>query len=637
MEHKGREKIQEILGKITKKHIITAVSGLAVMLIAAITGMLYWNQLQLERKLAEQTKEALSQEIVIEVPKEEAKEPEVEEVVALDKLISFSGTSIEKDLKIKIVDESSKLVEGTAFEASVYKGDDRDKGKTYIDEDMDGIIYIQNMEGGAYQVELGAVEGFVIAENPISVVVKEKIEYVKVDVSAEVKTEEEVDTKVEDTANNNVQEEKPIVNTLPYLESKVIVTKVKKENVSTEHFPVAILSEAQTETSIGENTLCIPSEITLYNQGNDASKSILVRLNVSGNGEINIQNTEWTVEAAGVAGCTKNNEWEAVVSAKQGGTTNVTVTINYMGIDTATQTETTMSTTLKATIKVEDVSSDTTQLLSQSGSPLYLDTEGKVAAVLKDYAEKELFYEAPKYTGWQTIEGETYYFDANYQAVTGEQTIGYFQYAFDSQGRLVDTLETKGIDVSKWQAEIDWEAVAGAGIDFAIIRVGYRGSSAGVLVEDPYFKANIDGATKAGIKVGVYFFTQAITEAEAVEEASMALELVKGYHLDYPIFIDTEWSGGRADNLSKSLRTKIIKAFCKTIQNAGYKAGIYASKSWYMDKLNADELNAYTIWVAQYNTECNYTGKYDMWQYTDKGSIPGISGNVDLNICYKGL
>ena len=197
----------------------------------------------------------------------------------------------------------------------------------------------------------------------------------------------------------------------------------------------------------------------------------------------------------------------------------------------------------------------------------------------------------------------------------------------------------RGIDVSKWQGKIDWKAVAGAGIEFAIIRVGYRGSATGVLVEDPYFKDNISGATKAGLKVGVYFFTQAVTEAEAVEEASMAMELVKGYHLTYPIFIDTEGAGGdgRADSLNRSLRTKVVQAFCKTIQNGGYKPGVYASTSWYKNKLYAEQLSAYFIWVAQYNSECTYTGKYDMWQYTSSGKVSGISGNVDMNVCYKAM
>ena len=344
-----------------------------------------------------------------------------------------------------------------------------------------------------------------------------------------------------------------------------------------------------------------------------------------------IQNITWTISDGEVVAIQTHDDQSVTVSALQSGQAVVSGTISFLDESGAAQSK-----VFDITIQVGNITDGITPLLDLEGNELYLDSEAKQVATLKDYGDRNTFYGRLQYTGWQTIDGATYYYNENHEAVTGQQVIGYFKYSFDASGKLIESLETKGIDVSKWQADIDWKAVAGAGIDFAIIRVGYRGSETGVLVEDPYFKANIAGATKAGVKVGVYFFTQAITEAEAVEEASMAMELVKGYRLDYPIYIDTEWSGGRADNLSKTNRTKIVKAFCKTVQNGGYKAGVYASKYWYLDNLHADELKDYTIWVAQYNTECTYTGKYDMWQYTDKGRVPGIKGNVDLNICYKG-
>lgn len=193
-----------------------------------------------------------------------------------------------------------------------------------------------------------------------------------------------------------------------------------------------------------------------------------------------------------------------------------------------------------------------------------------------------------------------------------------------------------GIDVSKWNQEIDWEKVKAAGVDFAIIRAGYRGSSTGSLVVDPYFEANIRGATAAGVKVGVYFFTQAMDEVEAVEEASMVLELVQDYRLDYPIFIDTEGAGGngRADGLTVETRTLVCDAFCRTVENAGYDAGVYASRNWYNNRIQADRLESYYIWLAEYRSVPLYEGYYHMWQYTSKGSIDGIEGNVDMNISY---
>lgn len=195
---------------------------------------------------------------------------------------------------------------------------------------------------------------------------------------------------------------------------------------------------------------------------------------------------------------------------------------------------------------------------------------------------------------------------------------------------------TLGIDVSKWQGEIDWDKVKNAGIDFVIIRCGYRGSVTGSLVEDPRFLENIKGAGASGLKVGVYFFTQAITEVEAVEEASMVVSLLGDFQPDYPIFIDTEGAGGegRADGLDMQTRTTVCEAFCRTIENAGFTAGVYASRNRYNNKLDTSELEDYVIWLAEYRSAPLYQGYYRMWQYTSKGKVDGIKGNVDMNISY---
>lgn len=194
-----------------------------------------------------------------------------------------------------------------------------------------------------------------------------------------------------------------------------------------------------------------------------------------------------------------------------------------------------------------------------------------------------------------------------------------------------------GIDVSKWNKDIDWQKVKAAGVDFAIIRCGYRGSKTGALVEDPYFVKNIEGATEAGIKVGIYFFTQATNEVEGVEEASMVLSLCSQYKIALPIFIDTEGAGGngRADGISIESRTAACQAFCKTIENSGFNAGVYASKHWLNNNLTMDDLDEYTVWLAQYSHEATYKGDYNLWQYTSAGTIDGINTRVDLNLCYK--
>ena len=139
--------------------------------------------------------------------------------------------------------------------------------------------------------------------------------------------------------------------------------------------------------------------------------------------------------------------------------------------------------------------------------------------------------------------------------------------------------------------------------------------------------------------MGVYFFTQAVNEVEAVEEASMVLGQVAGHKISYPIFLDVEsaGAGARAEGLSTAQRTAVIKAFCKTISNGGYTAGFYANKYWLNNKINSSELTAYKIWLAHYTSNTDYTAtRYDLWQYTSSGSISGISGNVDLDRSYLG-
>ena len=193
-----------------------------------------------------------------------------------------------------------------------------------------------------------------------------------------------------------------------------------------------------------------------------------------------------------------------------------------------------------------------------------------------------------------------------------------------------------GIDLSKWNVVTDWQAVKDAGIEFAIIRAGYRGTVTGALVVDPAFAEHMQGAAEAGIQTGVYFFTQAVNEVEAVEEASMVVELLKEYNIQYPVFIDTEGAGGdgRADNLDVATRTAVCEAFCNTIESEGYKAGVYASRNWFNNKLDVSALGNHYIWLAEYCDEPLYEGEYHMWQYTSKGIIPGIEGNVDRNVSY---
>ena len=701
-----------------------------------------------------------------EIEEEEEEEEPVEED---QKELSLACTSIVKDLKIKIEDQKSKLVTGEQFSVSVKSDKKNAKASTYEDKDKDGIIYIDKIEAGKYTVTLENAGSYAVKKGTMQVTVKDKIEYKKVDVKDEIKTEAQINTAVEDTAKKDVPQESTLKDTVPLLESKVSTSKVSRADVDVSNFSKASASskmvsvtltksagttttepttpttptepgkddnkgngdnsggptepgkgdgdnsggptepgkgdgdnsggpttpEQPTEPTIpgtpseggstgtdtennaapaseGEGTseqslttalrqifsmrtvyaaaeqttdtnakaavaettatVTLPEAVTLYNGGSSASDSLAVALHITGESAL-IKQVKWSSSNVGVVALSGDSGTSVTLTAKSKGSAEVTATITYV----TDAKETTKEDSVKTKVTVADFSDSSVVLKDKSGNVLYTDANATKQATLKDYASTDIFYTSPQYTGWRTDGGKVYYYDANHNKITGNQVIGGVMYTFGGDGALSQSSGNRGIDVSKYQGNIDWGAVAASGINFAIIRVGYRGSSSGALVQDPNFKKNISGATKAGIKVGLYFFTQAVNEAEAVEEASMAMSLASGYKVTYPIFIDTESaSSGRANGLSKSARTAVVKAFCQTVRNGGYKAGVYASKSWYANQLNASALNGYCIWVAQYNSSCTYSGKYDMWQYSSKGSVSGIKGNVDMNISYTG-
>lgn len=194
----------------------------------------------------------------------------------------------------------------------------------------------------------------------------------------------------------------------------------------------------------------------------------------------------------------------------------------------------------------------------------------------------------------------------------------------------------KGIDVSKFQGKIEWDKVKNDGVEYAFIRAGYRGyGSSGKMVADETFESNIKGATSNGISVGVYFFSQAVTEEEAVEEAEFVLEAIKGYEVTYPIVIDIEEvsaKDARTAELTQDERTKNCIAFCKAIEEAGYTPMIYGNLKTFFIMLDMEQLTEYDKWFAQYDTELYFPYDFKIWQYTDQGTVDGISSDVDLNV-----
>lgn len=808
---------------------------------------------------------------------EVAEEP-TEEVVAVEEVVTeeteaaepetvtLVGSSIEKDLKIKIQDESSKNVKGQPFEITIKADKKKAKSTTYSDDDKDGIIYIKSIEAGKYDVSLNEIDGYISKENSYKVTVKDKIEYTKVDVKDEIKSAAEV-APAEDAEVDNVEVEAVIQDTVETVDSTCTPSKVGAGDVDTSNFPTASVggstkvdiaqaavtasakrvgyratgnegetvpstatkepkssettapkssetttpSEGSSETTGGQGTgsdqngtpgdktdgtetkpddtkpdkyeitivhmfykndgktkadkadeketvtvakdaktvssaktydgykasngttftiqngakeytimwvataadkvtykvthnffqvdgktkaeeskseditvdatateiqassyeaqgyklaegstkikvaagttaytlkwvkaaaaasasVTAPQTATLYNSTINNANTIALTATLTDAGNI-ITNITWASSNEKVVKVSNGAKTGCTLTAVGKGSATVTGTITYLSKPGDTKT-TANDKKITCTVTVNDFTGNTTtQLKDKSGRLLYKDSECKKPATVADYNANGTYYTEPVYTGWQTIDGKVYYYTSNHQRVTGSQVISGISYNFGSDGALQQGSGKNGIDVSSHQGNIDWASVKAAGINFAIIRVGYRGSQTGALVEDSCFKKNIQGATANGINVGVYFFTQATTEAEAVEEASMALTLCSGYNLSYPIFVDTENGSGaaRANGLDKGTRTACVAAFCKTIANGGRKAGVYASKSWYNNKIDASAFSNYFIWVAQYNTTCNYKGKYNMWQYSSKGSVPGIKGNVDVNIAY---
>ena len=198
-----------------------------------------------------------------------------------------------------------------------------------------------------------------------------------------------------------------------------------------------------------------------------------------------------------------------------------------------------------------------------------------------------------------------------------------------------------GVDVSVYQGNIDWERVKKDGIDFAIIRVGGRGyGSEGKIYDDRLFQQNIEGALAAGIPVGVYFFSQAITVEEAREEARYTLDRIRGYDISYPVVFDWEIIGGataRTYELSTGTLTSAATAFCEMVEDAGYQPMVYFNAQCGYMKYDLSKLISYPFWFAQYPTT-NYPNFYyhfDMWQYTDSGAVDGIPGRADLNLYFK--
>ena len=209
-------------------------------------------------------------------------------------------------------------------------------------------------------------------------------------------------------------------------------------------------------------------------------------------------------------------------------------------------------------------------------------------------------------------------------------------FTYDENGYLTcGSADTRlGIDVSDHQREVDWQQVAESGIEFAFIRIGYRGYSEGGIYADEYAPRNIKGAQAAGLDAGVYFYSQALTPWEAEEEAEFCLEFLKDYDIQLPVVFDWEYvsTEARTGAMDSETLTECALAFCEKIRAGGYTPMIYANPDIARNFLDLWQLQGYPFWLALYSDTMDYPWRMDYWQYTSTGTVPGVQGNVDVNL-----
>lgn len=538
----------------------------------------------------------------------------------------------EESLEEKLVSLSKKKQEVIASYKSTLESIE---GTSLSDDNMDGRITQKKMEPGDFVVCFVPVEDYEATEFATKTTIKDKVEY-KYDKNVEKKVVSA--EKAGDQNAHNTQVEATLQDTVPWIDSKEIPVPGVYKAVSAMNLRV---SEGTAQSfSQGGATVNYNDNLVVYADGAGIN-SVSLRFNGTGVDNLRAESSKFSItnEGTGV-------KLVPIKSAFSGdGATNETVHIRGT-ITGAGGASVSSLAAIPFGLRADNNQIDITvtvkvygynyRLTDSNGRPLFVDGNGDEIATLKDYtASFSGYYEesAPsiKYYGWSTQNGIMYYYNQDGVRVTGTQVIKGSKYNFGSDGALLTS--GTGIDVSKWQGSIDWSQVKSA-VSFAIIRAGFRGrDNRDSIAVDPYAVTNIKGCNANGIRCGLYFYSIACTEAEAVEEASLAISIARKGSISLPIYIDMEDSTQLA-NTTKEERDAIVMAFCRTVQSAGYQAGVYANKNWLTNYLNPSSYGPISIWCAQYNTQNTYNGRYDIWQYTSDGSVPGINGIVDMNISY---
>ncbi len=527
-------------------------------------------------------------------------------------------------------------------------------GTVLTDNNANGAISEEGLESGNFVVCYVPNDAYLPDSLTLKVTIKDQLEYVVVDVTEKVEEYSAAeDTNPATTPTTTV--EATLTDTVDYVTSSTKeVAAVYSEASDVSNAPVAASSQTFSSSTssttlysgvASANSVTI-SGLSSHSTVTATSADTSVATADYSDGAVTITAGDVSSTTSTIVTITASTGAAEVVAASSFYTILNKLTFGFSGLLgrlftplSVLAAEESNATTMTITVNV--VGSDTV-LTDADGNTLYTDTNGTVATV-GTYSSLATYYYISEeayiiYYGWQIIDGVRYYYNSNGVVVTGEQVIDGVKYTFASDGAL-QTSGT-GIDVSYWQGSkigksIDWSQVKTTA-SFAIVRVGFRGSDSHNIAADPDAVTNITGANAAGLKVGLYFYSRAVNEKEAVEEASYCISIAQQTGgISYPIFIDMESDDQKS--LTNAERTAIITAFCETVQSAGYKAGVYANLNWLTNYINASSLSSSIyVWCAQYNTACEYTGRYDIWQYSKSGTVPGISGNVDMNISYFG-
>lgn len=609
LEIEELSRIQALKRKITdffrvKKHVAVSAISVAIAVIMA-TVLVIINVLKPDK-----TKPVTAD---IQEVTEQTEEESTSEVPML--ALYLEAVADENNITAKVYGEDGEVLTGHELVFNLLKGSKEEnavqidmlketragqqiegvEAAQYPDDDRDGTVEMCDLETGTYTLVVQAEEGYTMPEAAETTVetfqiIENIMEKVVVDTAATQKEDPSKNRGTESTGENV----KPVTYVDNAVTGSVGVTSVKKSGGSILYTLKSRKSILISKTEIGSykaESLIIDGQQYkgyIYETGT---------VDVTGGSENVV--TKFLVKDESETGQSQSQSESSVGS----GTVNSTS-------DAAKDSGEADKASESSTVSEKESEADKTKQ-----TYFLMEIEAQIETVYAD--------------GWQNVNGKNYYFE-NSQAVTGWKKIDGAQYYFNADGSQGSSLV---IDVSTYNGDIDWYSVKASGINYAIIRVGYRGYETANLVKDKRFDYNMSQATAAGIKVGAYIVTQAVNTSEAVEEASFIVSACSGYNVSLPLIIDVESAGGgrgRGDKISTSERTAVINAFAQTVNSCGYSAMVYANKDWMENRINAGNISC-NVWLAQYRSTCTYTGPFAMWQFTDSSYVNGISGKVDMS------